>query len=85
MVLACTQHMTLRADWVRDLQPSKVSHVKVGDLRQLPVQGKGFVMMEGIDGFEVTFHHVLLVEGLCGNLLSLGQLMEKGCAGTFAT
>ena len=80
---ACTQHMTPRADWVRDLQPSKVSHVRMGDLRLLPVQGEGFVMMEGMDGFEVTFHHVLLVEGLCGNLLSLGQVMEKGVRGHF--
>ena len=80
---ACTQHMTPRADWVRDLKPSKVSHVRMGDLRLLPVQGKGYVMMEGMEGFEVTFHHVLLVEGLCGNLLSLGQVMEKGVRGHF--
>ena len=48
------------------------------DLYRFHVEGRGFVKMEGIDGFEVTFQHM---EGVCGNMQSLSQVMEKGVQG----
>jgi hypothetical protein len=53
--------------------------VKLGNDASLQVQGKGSIRME-IDGIVHVITEVFYVPDLKNNLLSIGQLQEKGLA-----
>jgi hypothetical protein len=53
--------------------------VKLGNDASLQVQGKGSIRME-IDGIMHVITEVFYVPDLKNNLLSIGQLQEKGLA-----
>jgi hypothetical protein len=49
----------------------------VADGRQLPCQGQGNIQVQ-FEGEDIQINDVLYVPGLQGNLLSIGQLAERG-------
>ncbi|CAI5973764.1 unnamed protein product [Closterium sp. NIES-65] len=75
----CSQHMTDRKEWftvIRD--PSATKSVKGFDGSMQNVAGAGEVLLEGTNGLHVTLHDVLFVPGMKANLVSHGQLLDKG-------
>ncbi|CAI5930486.1 unnamed protein product [Closterium sp. NIES-65] len=75
----CSQHMTDRKEWftvIRD--PSATKSVKGFDGSMQKVAGAGEVLLEGTNGLHVTLHDVLFVPGMKANLVSPGQLLDKG-------
>ncbi|GKV32209.1 hypothetical protein SLEP1_g40826 [Rubroshorea leprosula] len=61
-----------------DLDESCQDKVKFGDNSTIAVKGKGKVTIRAKDNSIQTISHVLYVPDLKSNLLSLGQLQEKG-------
>ncbi|CAI5512120.1 unnamed protein product [Closterium sp. Naga37s-1] len=71
--------MTGRKEWftaTRD--PSATKSVKGFDGSMQEVAGVGEVLLEGTNGLRVTLHDVLFVPGMKANLVSPGQLTDKG-------
>lgn len=73
---AATSHMTNCRDLFTAFKQGKDT-VTVADGRQLTSQGQGTVRVQ-FEGEWVQVHQVLYVPGLQGNLLSVGQLAERG-------
>ena len=73
---AATSHMTNCQDLFIAYKQGDDT-VTVADGRQLTSQGQGTIRVQ-FEGTWVQIHQVLYVPGLQGNLLSIGQLAEKG-------
>ena len=54
------------------------STVSFGDSSSIKVKGKGDIKIKTRNGFAETISNVLYVPDLKSNLLSVGQLQEKG-------
>lgn len=61
-----------------ELDESFVSEVKFGNDTKVPVMGKGKISIQLKDGSMNLISDVLYVPSLHQNLLSMGQLSEKG-------
>lgn len=70
--------MTGHRNWFVDLDTSVRSHVKFADDSTLAAEGMGKVLIKRKDGMHSYITDVLYVPGMKSNLLSLGQLLEKG-------
>jgi len=70
--------MTGRREWLIDLDPSVRSSVRFADNNTITVEGVGKVMITRKDGKTAYMSDVLYVPNMKYNLLSLGQLLEKG-------
>ncbi|CAI7796590.1 unnamed protein product [Closterium sp. NIES-53] len=70
--------MTNREDLVDEVRPSKAATVVSATGQVVPVRGEGRAMFMGADGRLVGLKRVLLVPGLCANLLSTKALSEAG-------
>ncbi|CAI7747436.1 unnamed protein product [Closterium sp. NIES-54] len=68
--------MTNREDLLDEVRPSKAATVVSATSQVLPVRGEGRAMFMGADGRLVGLKRVLLVPGLCANLLSTKALSE---------
>ena len=76
-----TNHIACSREVFKNLKPHK-STIKVGDGRSLKVKGIGEVMIEIESNnsiLELTFKDTLYVPEMNANLISIGQLDEKGC------
>ncbi|KAL9439711.1 hypothetical protein AB3S75_025217 [Citrus x aurantiifolia] len=73
----CTSHMTYDQELFRDLDTTFISKVRVGNGACIAVKGKGTVAIEGYTGLKLI-SDVLYVPEINQNLLSVGQLLEKG-------
>nr|GLL41469.1 Retrovirus-related Pol polyprotein from transposon TNT 1-94 [Ipomoea trifida] len=73
----CTNHMTGDEELFRELDRSQVSNVRIGNGDCIPVKGKGTVAIESCTGTKLI-SDVLYVPDIDQNLLSVGQLVEKG-------
>lgn len=73
----CSNHMCGTKEWFIDFDSSFRQHVKLGDDRRMPVEGKGNLRLE-INGITQVISSVYFVPGLRNNLLSVGQLQQKG-------
>ena len=74
----CSTHMTGKKKWLINLDESKKSTMNFADDSKLVSQGIGKVMIERRDGKQSLITDVLYVPSMKSNLLSLGQLLEKG-------
>ena len=74
----CSTHMTGIREWFLNLDQSVKSQVKFADDRILTAEGIGKVLIKTKDGGQFCITNVLFVLGMKSNLLSLGQLLEKG-------
>lgn len=73
----CSNHMCGNKEWFINLDKSCNQHVKLGDDRKMKVEGRGSLRME-INGRVQVITSVYYVLGLKTNLLSVGQLQQKG-------
>ncbi|CAI7792410.1 unnamed protein product [Closterium sp. NIES-54] len=70
--------MTNRENLLDEVRPSKAATVVSAIGQVVPVRGEGRAMFMGADGRLVGLKRVLLVPGLCANLLSTKALSEAG-------
>ncbi|CAI7815614.1 unnamed protein product [Closterium sp. NIES-54] len=70
--------MTNREDLLDEVRPSEAATVVSATGQVVPVRGEGRAMFMGADGRLVGLKRVLLVPGLCANLLSTKALSEAG-------
>ncbi|CAI7882594.1 unnamed protein product [Closterium sp. NIES-53] len=68
--------MTNREDLLDEVRPSKAATVVSATGQVVPVRGEGRAMFMGADGRLVGLKRVLLVPGLCANLLSTKALTD---------
>ncbi|WKA09042.1 hypothetical protein VitviT2T_026720 [Vitis vinifera] len=73
----CTNHMTYDQGLFKELDKTVTSKVRIGNGAYLAVKGKGTVAIEGHTGLKLI-SNVLYVPEINQNLLSVGQLLEKG-------
>jgi len=73
----CTNHMTFDRAFFKDLRPTNVTKVRIGNSDYISVKGKGTGI---ITSFAVTrcIIDVLFVPEINQNLLSVGQLIKRG-------
>ncbi|CAI7881143.1 unnamed protein product [Closterium sp. NIES-53] len=70
--------MTNREDLLDEVRPSKAATIVSTTGQVVPVRGEGRAMFMGADGRLVGLKRVLLVLGLCANLLSTKAISEAG-------
>ena len=73
----CTNHITRDKTLFKDLKPTKVSEVKIGNGSYIAAKGKGAIIISRTSCMK-TISDVLYVPNIDQNLLSVGQLIEKG-------
>ncbi|WVZ24270.1 hypothetical protein V8G54_002814 [Vigna mungo] len=74
----CSNHMTCNKGWLVNINHTKKSKVKFADDSTLKVEGVGDVVINRRNGSQVVISNVLYVPDMKCNLLSIGQLVEKG-------
>ena len=80
----CTNHMTFDRDLFKELDTSAVSKVKIGNGEYIAIKGKGTVAIKSISGTKLI-RDVLFIPNISQNLLSVGQLIQKGFKVIFET
>lgn len=75
----CSNHMTGSKMWFISLDEGFRQSVKLGNNSRMMVMGRGSVKME-VEGMTQVITHVYYIPELKNNLLSIGQLQEKGLA-----
>jgi len=76
--VVCLTHMTGKKEWFVNMEEMVNGKIKFADDRSLMVEGSGRIVLRDTDSREVVIEEVLYVPGLKTNLLSLGQLLQKG-------
>ncbi|XP_058762537.1 uncharacterized protein LOC131635917 [Vicia villosa] len=74
----CSNHMTGQKVWLVDFDESKKSKVKLADNSSLQAKGIGNIVFQMSNGAKAMIKDVLYVLGMKCNLLSVGQLVERG-------
>lgn len=74
----CSTYMTDRRDWFLNLDESVKSRVKFANNSTLSAEGIGKVVIKRKYGQHSFISDVLFKPGMKSNLISLGQLLEKG-------
>lgn len=74
----CSNHMTGHKNWLLDLDESVKSKVRFADNTTIDAEGIGKVMIKRGEGKPAYLTDVLYVPSMKTNLLSLGQLLQKG-------
>ncbi|KAG7557256.1 Reverse transcriptase RNA-dependent DNA polymerase [Arabidopsis suecica] len=77
--LGCSNHMTGCKEWFSELEEGINRSVKLGNDMRMSVVGKGSVKVQ-VNGVIQVIPEVYYVPELKNNLLSLGQLQERGLA-----
>ncbi|GJU42069.1 retrovirus-related pol polyprotein from transposon TNT 1-94 [Tanacetum coccineum] len=73
----CSNHMTGERKWFSSLDESYRNNVRLGNDVRITVMGKGNVHLD-IEGVTHTLIDVYYVPGLMNNLISVGQVRERG-------
>ena len=73
----CTNHMTHDRSLFKELKPTAITKVRIGNGNHIPVKGKGTIVISTDSGTK-SISDVLFVPDIDQNLLSVGQLIEKG-------
>lgn len=73
----CTNHMTNDQALFTEIDKTLISKIKIGNGEFISVKGKGTVAIESLTGLK-HITDVLYVPDIDKNLLSVGQLIEKG-------
>lgn len=76
--MGCSNHMCGSKDLFFELDESVRFEVKFGNNASIPVMGKGKISISLKDGSQNFISDVFYVPSLQKNLLSMGQLSEKG-------
>ncbi|XP_057454964.1 uncharacterized protein LOC130746368 [Lotus japonicus] len=74
----CSNHMTGHKEWFVSIDDSVKTRVKFADDSFIRAEGMGRVMFQRQNGKTSYIANVLYVPKMKNNLLSLGQLLDKG-------
>ncbi|KAK2407061.1 hypothetical protein QL285_042720 [Trifolium repens] len=74
----CSSHMTSHREWLINFNSSSKTKIKFADNRTIPAEGVGVVLITSKKGNQALIIGVLYVPAMKTNLLSMGQLLEKG-------
>lgn len=74
----CNNHTTRNHDIFVELDQDFASQVKLGDGKLPSAEGKGVISVRTKGGNSKLYGDVLYVSNLTQNLLSVGQLLQKG-------
>ena len=74
----CSNHMTGHRDWLVNFDAMKKSKVRFADNKVILAEGAGNVAARRLAGRQAMITYVLYVLGMKSNLISMGQLLEKG-------
>ncbi|XP_004496824.1 uncharacterized protein [Cicer arietinum] len=74
----CSNHMTSHKEWLVDIDKSRKSKIRFVDYRTLEAEGAGNMVIKRRNGKTLMIENVLYVPGMKSNLLSIGQLIQKG-------
>ncbi|KAK2439455.1 putative mitochondrial protein [Trifolium repens] len=74
----CSNHMTSHREWLTSFDASQKTSIKLADGRKLAAEGIGNIVIKSKKGGKVIISEVIYVPDMSCNLLSLGQLVEKG-------
>jgi len=74
----CSNHMTGNKDLFSSIDTSIQYEVKLGNDCKVTVSGKGVVPVYTKNNEKMNMYDVYFVPGLRCNLISVGQLLEKG-------
>ena len=74
----CSNHMTGKKEWLSEFDDSKKTSVRLADCRSMKAEGMRNVTIQGRDGKKPVIDKVLCVPRMKCNLMSVGQLIEKG-------
>ena len=74
----CSNHMTGQRNLFRELDETQKQIVKLGDNKEINIEGKGTVSLRTSYGEVKLLHDVQFVPSLTHNLLSMGQLLGNG-------
>ena len=72
-----TNHMTYDQELFRKLDKIIISKVRIGNGEYIPIRGKKIVAIESLSSLKLTLD-VSFILDIDQNLLSVGQLLEKG-------
>lgn len=75
----CSNHMRGNKDGFVQIDESTKSDVLLGDDKPVEAKGKGTIVVKTKQGKPKHINDVSYVPGLAHNLLTVGQLLEKGC------
>lgn len=78
----CTHHMTSDVSLFKSLDENYSLRVKLGNGEFIEVKGKGVTAVQTTSGTKYI-QEVLYVPDISHNLISVGQLLESGCAVNF--
>ena len=74
----CSNHMIGYKEWFVNIDDKMKNKIKFADNNFVTAEGIGKVMIQRKDGQHSFINDVLYVPNMKNNLLSLGQLLEKG-------
>jgi len=74
----CSNHMLETKNLFKELDESLKSEVRLGDNKQMNVEGKGTLAIKTSQSNIKLLNDVQSVPGLAHNLLSVGQLLNAG-------
>jgi transposase InsO family protein len=75
----CSNHMTGFKHLFDELDESYKKVVKLGDDKEIQVEGKGNIAVQTSSHNTRILHDVYYIPQLSHNLLSIGQMMDSGC------
>ncbi|PNX78407.1 F-box protein [Trifolium pratense] len=74
----CSNHMTPHREWLTSFDASKKTSIKLADSSELTAEGTGKIVFKGKTGNTVIIEDVFYVPKMNCNLISIGQLVQKG-------
>lgn len=74
-----SNHMTGCRSWFTELDTSVSGSVRFGDGFEVTISGRGSILIEGRTGEHKVLTDVYYIPKLTNNIISLGQLKERGC------
>lgn len=79
----CSNHMTGQRNLFKKLDDNHKHLVKLGDNKEIRVEGRGTMALKTLQGEVKLLHDVQFVPNLPHNLLSVGQLLSSGYSVNF--
>jgi hypothetical protein len=74
----CSNHRTRHGEWLVNFNNSSISKIRFADNKTILAEGMGDVLIKDKKGHQAIITGVLYVPAMKTNLLSMGQLLEKG-------
>ncbi|CAE5965681.1 unnamed protein product [Arabidopsis arenosa] len=76
----CSNHMSGIKSMFKEIDESYKLKVKLGDDKEVQVEGRGIVVVHNGDGNLKLIYDVYYIPELAQNLLSVGQMVENNCS-----